>query len=128
MEWVEGLTKVRQGGLSMKERSPSKDVCPVCLTEKLVSRRPSTMKMSGLLYLTPLQHFKDRNIWYSQVPFGINKKLMASLENTNEKFTNRSAHRTTVCKLQKSDVSNDKTMSLTDHRSEQSLRDYAYGH
>ena len=89
------------------------------------------MKMSGPLYLTPLQHFKDRNIWYSQVPVlsvVINKKLMASLENTNKKFINRSAHRTTVCKLQKSDVSNDKTVSLTNHRSEQSLRDYVYGH
>lgn len=127
MEWVEGLTKIRQGGLSIKE-SPSKDVCLVCLREKLVSRRPSTMKISGPLYLTPLQHLKDRTIWYSQVPVVINKKLMASLENTNKKFTNRSAHRTTVCKLQKSDVSNDKTVSLTDHRSEQSLKDYVYGH
>lgn len=32
--------------------------CPVCRMEKLISRRPSTMKMSGLLYLTQPQNFK----------------------------------------------------------------------
>lgn len=48
------------------------DRCPVRLMEKLISKRPAT-KMSGPLYLTPLQHFQGKDMWYTQSPVGINQ-------------------------------------------------------
>ena len=139
IEWVEGLTKTRQGGLSKKERRvPQRmfavggDRCPVRLLERMISRRPSIMKMSGPLYLTPLQQYQGRDVWYSRVPVGINKidgfmkamSIKAGLDKTNKKYTNHSARKTTVKKLQKGGISNDKIVSITGHSSELSLRDY----
>jgi len=55
-------------------------------------------------------------------------KKMAKLGNldfTNKKFTNHSVRKTTVRKLQKAGVFNDKIAAITGHQNEQSLRDYA---
>ena len=49
---------------------------------------------------------------------------LAGLDTTNKRFTNHSVHKTTVMKLQKAGVSNDKIVSITGHKNEQSLRDY----
>ena len=49
---------------------------------------------------------------------------LAGLDTTNKRFTNHSVCKTTVMKLQKAGVSNDKIVSITGHKNEQSLRDY----
>ena len=50
---------------------------------------------------------------------------LAGLDTTNKRFTNHSVHKTTVMKLQKAGISNDKIVSITGHKNEQNLRDYA---
>ena len=140
IEWVEGLTKTRQGGLCKKDRRvPQRmfavggDRCPVRLMEKLISKRPATKKMSGPLYLTPLQHFEGKDMWYTLSPVGLNQidhfmktmTKLAGLETIQKNFTNHSVRKMLVRKLQKSGISNDKIASITGHSSEQSLRYYA---
>ena len=140
IEWVEGLTKTQQGGLCKKDRRvPQRmfavggDRCPVRLMEKLISKRPASKKKSGPLYLTPLQNFKDKDVWYTQSPVGINQidrfmksmTNLAGLDTTQKNFTSHGVRKTLVQKLQKSGISKDKIASITSHRSEQSLRDYA---
>ena len=49
---------------------------------------------------------------------------LAGLDTTNKRFTNHSVCKTTVMKLQKAGISNDKIVSITGHKNEQSLRDY----
>ena len=44
---------------------------------------------------------------------------------TTKNFTNHSIRKTTVCKLQKAGISNDKIAATTGHKNEQSLPDYA---
>ena len=50
---------------------------------------------------------------------------LAGLDTTQKNFTSHSVRKTLVQKLQKSGISKDKIASITSHRSEQSLRDYA---
>ena len=61
VEWTEGLTKTRHGGLVKPERRvPQRifpngtDRCPVRFLETLISKRPSSLRVTGPLYLTPL--------------------------------------------------------------------------
>ena len=139
IEWEEGLTKTRQGGLVKQQRRMKQKVfatgdsrCPVKFIERLISKRPSQLKTSGPLYLQPLKHTRE-NQWYSVQPVGINQvdkymkdmAAMANLDTTNKNFTNHSIRKTTVCKLQKAGISNDKIAAITGHKNEQSLRDYA---
>ena len=139
VEWVEGPTKTRQGGLTkMDRRLPQKmfatgdERCPLKLLEKLISLRPPSLKQSGPLYLRPLEKPR-KDVWFSTQPVGINKinsyvKELATLEGlvcTKKRFTNHSIRKTTVRKLQKAGISNDKIAAVTGHRNEQSLRDYA---
>ena len=51
--------------------------------------------------------------------------MQGGLDLTNKRFTNHSVRKTTVCKLQKAGVSNDKIAAVTGHRNEQSLRSYS---
>ena len=76
IEWTEGLTKTRQGGLVKQDRRvPQKlfasntERCPVKLFELLISKRPADLHTCGPLYLTPLR--KPRPcVWYSVQPVG----------------------------------------------------------
>ncbi len=139
VEWVEGITKTRQGGLSKTERrlpqrmfSNGNDRCPIRFLELLISKRPPQHRNSGPLYLRPLDHPK-KDVWYSCQPIGartINTFMkeiakIGGLDCTNKKFTNHSVRKTTVRKLQKAGVSNDRIAAITGHKNEQSLRDYA---
>ena len=105
IDWVQGLTNTRQGGLCKKDRRvPQRmfavggDRCPVRLMEELISKRPASKKKSGPLYLTPLQYFEGKDVWYTQSPVGINqidrfmKAMMnlAGLDATQKNFTNHS--------------------------------------
>ena len=139
IEWEEGLTKTQQGGLVKQQRRLKQKVfatgdsrCPVQFIQKLISKRPAPLKTSGPLYLQPLKHPCEHQ-WYSVQPVGINQvdkymkdmAAMAKLDTTNKNFTNHSIRKTTVCKLQKAGISNDKIAAITGHMNEQSLRDYA---
>lgn len=139
VEWVEGLTKTRQGGLSKTERRlPQKmfahegSRCPVKFLELLISKRPQKLRCSGPLYLRPLES-PHVDVWYSSQSVGIQTingymKAMAKLGNldiTNKRFTNHSIRKTTVCKLQQAGVSNDKIIAVTGHRNETSLKAYS---
>lgn len=139
VEWVEGLTKTRQGGLNkMERRLPQKlfaqggDRCPVKFLELLISKRPESLKDTGPLYLRPLDCPRE-DVWYSSQPVGVrtidtymkNMAMLGKLDATNKKFTNHSIRKTMVRKLQKAGISNDKIAAITGHRNEQSLRDYA---
>lgn len=139
VEWTEGLTKTRQGGLVKQDRrvpqklfSTGTERCPVKLLELLISKRPAHLRSCGPLYLTPLR--KPRlSLWYSVQPVGENKiktymKTMANLagiDKSGKRYTNHSVRKTTVRKLQKAGISNDKIAAITGHKSEQTLRDYA---
>ena len=99
----------------------------------MISKRPRKLAQTGPLYLTPLQKFKGRDVWYSEAPLGVNKidgsmktmAALAGLDTTNKKFTNHCVRKTLVRKLQKHGISNDKIASITGHSNEQTLRDYA---
>ena len=78
------------------------DRCPVGILEKMISKRPKKFAQSGPLYLTPLQKFKDRAVWYSEAPLGVNKidafmKTMAALAGLDT--TNKSSQTTVFAKL-----------------------------
>ena len=139
VEWVEGLTKTRQGGLSKTERRIPQRMfahedsrCPVKFLELLISKRPQKLKCCGPLYLRPLES-PHADVWYSSQPVGIqtinaymkNMAKLGKLDITNKKFTNHSVRKTTVCKLQKAGVSNDKIVAITGHRNEMSLKAYS---
>ena len=139
VEWVEGITKTRQGGLVKESRRlPQRlyyqghDQCPVKLLELLISKRPDELKNSGPLYLKPLDT-PINEVWYTTQPVGMHTidtymkyiAMQGGLDLTNKKFTNHSVRKTTVHKLQKAGVSNDKIAAITGHRNEQSLRAYS---
>ena len=69
--------KTRKGGLSKPARRIQQRMfvvggprCPVMLLEVMLSKRHEDLKLSGPLYLTPLQKPKP-SIWYSKQPIGI---------------------------------------------------------
>jgi len=79
VEWVEGPTKTRQGGLrKMDRRLPQKlfatddERCPVRFLEQIISKRPKNLKTAGPLYLQPLQK-PQPDVWYSCQPAGVHK-------------------------------------------------------
>ena len=91
------------------------------------------MKDNGSLYLTPLRNFKDKDVWYSITPVGVNTintfmKTIAqkgNLDNCGKRLTNHSVRKTMVKKLQKQGVPNNKIAAISGHRNEQSLAYYA---
>ena len=126
VEWVEGPTKTCQGGLTkMDRRLPQKmfatgdERCPVKLLEKLISVRPPSLKHSGPLYLRPFEK-PTKDVWFSTHSVGINKinsyvkdlAKLGGLDCTKKHFTNHSICKTTVRKLQKAGISNDKLQPL----------------
>lgn len=79
VEFTEGLTKTRNGGLSKKSRDFSPKMyaaggerCPVSLFKENLSRRPTAMKTSGPFYLSVNYMAKD-DIWYKAQPMGTNR-------------------------------------------------------
>ena len=72
-------------------------------------------------------------MWYAAQPVGVHTidtymkyiAMQGVLDLTNKKFTNHSVRKTTVHKLQKAGVSNDKITAVTGQRNEQSLQSYS---
>ena len=78
VEWVEGPTKTRQGGLNKRPRSVTQKVyriggqkCPIACLEKLLSKRPADLSEFGPLYLCPLDWCRAQ-VWFSRIGLGIN--------------------------------------------------------
>jgi hypothetical protein len=141
VEFAEGMTKTRGGGLSKKSRDFSPKMfatggerCPVSLMKEYLSRRPQQMKTPGPFYLSVNYNAKDE-IWFKAQPMGINrinqmmKRIIAgtSLEASCKKLTNHSARKTLVNKLKKSNVERSSIVKVTGHRNLQSLDDYDEG-
>ena len=140
LEWIEGVTKTRQG-LSKRDRRVPQRVfatggnrCPLMFLDKLISKRPPCLQHSGTLYLRPPKKISPMSAtWFSSQPVGVNtingymKEIAkcAGLNATNKRFTNHSVRKTTIRKLQKGGLSNDKITAITGHKNEQSLREYA---
>ena len=140
MQFTEGPTKTRQGGLQSKNRdfqprmfSVGGERCPVALFKQFVERRPLNMRWSGTFYpsIQTNRRLND-NIWFKTQPMGVNtisnmmKTTVAgtSLEESHKKFTNDSARKTTVSKLKKANVERSDIVKVTGHQSVQSLDDY----
>ena len=140
VEFAEGPTKTRQGGLNSKPRQfqprmfkTGGERCPVKLFREFVSRRPQTMQECGPFYLSIKNNRrKGDDIWYKAQPMGVNKinSMMkdiisgTSLESSDKRFSNHSARKTVVSKLKKAQLERTAIAKVTGHRNVQSLDDY----
>lgn len=87
----------------------------------------------GRPVLDPTEALQGKKTWYSETPVGVNKinlflknmTVEAGLSTTSKHFTNHSIRKTTVEKLQIAGVLNDNIASITGHKNEKSLKDYA---
>ena len=106
VQFTEGQTKTRQGGLHTKHRdfqprmfAVGGERCPVALFKQFVSRRPQNLKTTGPFYLSIKTNRKpDDNVWFKVQLMGENKindikSIVANtiLESSDKKFTNHSA-------------------------------------
>ena len=140
VQFTEGQTKTRQGGLRTKHRdfqlrmfAAGGERCPVALFKQFVSRRPQNLKTTGPFYLSIKTNRKpDDNVWFKVQPMGENiindmmKSIVANtiLESSDKKFTNHSTRKTVVSKLKKANVERSGIVKVTGHKTIQSLDDY----
>ena len=140
VQFTEGQTKTRQGGLHTKLRdfqprmfAVGGERCPVALFKQFVSCRPQTLKTTGPFYLSIKTNRKpDDNVWFKVQPMGENKinNMMKSivadsiLESSDKKFTNHSARKVVVSKLKKANVERPGIVKVTGHKNIQLLDDY----
>lgn len=81
VQYTEGQTKTRQGGLHTKTRdfqprmfAVGGERCPVVFFKQFVSRRPQKMKTAGTFYLSIKTNRKpDNNLWFKVQPMEVNK-------------------------------------------------------
>ena len=120
VQFTEGQTKTRQGGLHTKHRNFQPRMfafggerCPVALFNQFESRRPQKLKTTGPFYLfIKTNRRPDDNVWFKVQPKGENKindrmkSIVADtiLESSDKKFTNNSARKTVVGKLKKANL------------------------
>ena len=140
VEFAEGPTKTRPGGLNFKHRqfqprmfATGGQRCPVGLFRQYVSRRPINMQNTGPFYLSIKTNRRvDERTWYKVQPMGVNKinSMMktivagTSLESSEKRFSNHSARKTLVNKMKKANLERSAIAKVTGHRSLQSLDDY----
>ena len=139
LQFAEGITKTRQGGLHFKNRdfqprmfAVGGDRCPVAIFKQLVNHRPPNLKKAGSFYLSIKTNRKpDDSVWFKVQPMGVNKinemmkNLVADtvLGSSEKKFTNHSARKTVVIKLKKAKVDRSGIVKITGHNI-QSVDDY----
>ena len=137
VEWVQGPTKTRQAGLRKVNRritqrmfATSDSRCPVRYLERFISKRPQHLRNLCPLYLWPLSMPKP-DVWYSIQPVGINKidgfmKMIATMGvlTSPKSISLITVFEKTTVRLQKVGVSNDKIISITGHKTEQSIKAY----
>ena len=137
VEFHEGPTKTRSGGLSIRRRTTPQVMHstdggkndPVRLFKLWLSKRPEGMKDTGPLYLSIINRPKSPDVWYTKIRMGQNTignimKSMASCLKTNKKLTNHSMRKTLVSKLKNSGQPRNVICEITGHASESSLDDY----
>ena len=140
VEFAEGPTKTRPGGLNAKPRQfqpkmfqTGGERCPVALFRQYISRRPPSLRTSGAFYLS-IKHNRGPGdeIWYKVQPMGENKinSMMkniiceTTLESSEKRFSNHSARKTLVSKMKKANLERSSIAKVTGHRNIQSLDDY----
>ena len=120
VEFPEGPTKTRRGGLNAKTRQfqpkmyqTGAERCPVVLFLQYVSRIPPSLRTSGPCYLSiKYNRGSSDESWYKVQPMGENKinSMMkniiseTTLESSEERFSNHSARKTLVCKIKKENI------------------------
>ena len=128
VEFREGLTKTRNGGLTIRRRTTPQAMFstdggkgdPVRLFKLWLSKRPEGMKNTGSLYLSIINRPKSVDVWYTKVlmrqnTIGNIMKSIASCLRTNNKLTNHSLRKTLVSKLKKSGQPHNVTCEITGH-------------
>ena len=136
VEYREGPTKTRSGGLRIRRRSTPQlmfstdggERDPVRLFKLWLSKRSEGMKDNGPLYLSVIDRPKSPQVWYTKVRMGQNTignivKSKASCFNTNKKLTNHSMQKT-LSKLKTSGQARNVICEITGHSRESSLDDY----
>ena len=137
VEFREGPTKTRSGGLSIRRRTTPQVMYstdggktdPVRLFKLWLSKRPEGMKDTGPLYLSIINRPQSTDVWYTKIRMGQNTignimKSMASCLKTNKKLTNHSMRKTLVSKLKTSGQPRNVICEITGHARESSLDDY----
>jgi len=137
VEFCEGPTKTRSGGLSIRRRTTPQVMYstdggktdPVRLLKLWLSKRPEGMKDTGPLYLSIINRPQSPDVWYTKIRMGQNTignimKSMASCLKTNKKLTNHSMRKTLVSKLKNSGQPRNVICEITGHARESSLDDY----
>ena len=140
VEFAEGPTKTRPGGLNAKPRQfqpkmfqTGGERCPVALFRKYISRRPPNLRTSGPFYLwIKYNRGSSDEIQYKVQPMGQNKinSMMkniiseTTLESSEKRFSNHSARKTLVSKMKKANLERSSIAKVTGHRNIQSLDDY----
>ena len=122
-EYVERPTKTKQAGLRKVSRRITQRMfatsdlrCPVKYLERLISKRPQPHRNPAHFTFSPSPSPSLTDICYFIQPMGSNKidgymkkiTTVGGLDITKKHFTNHSVWNTTVRKLQKAEVSNDK--------------------
>ena len=136
VEFAEGPTKTRPGGLNAKPRQFQPKMfqaggkrCPVVLFRQYISRRPPNLRTSGPFYLSiKYNRGSSDEIWYKVQPMGenkINSKMKNIIsENTHEssekRFSNHSARKTLVSKMKKANLERSSIAKVTGHGNIQS--------
>ena len=135
---TENPTKTRQFGLSSKPRSflpkifvTGDDRCPVAIFKEFLWRRPLEIRTTGPLYLFCVPNTSSQ-VWYKRQPMRVNKinDMMKSvnegttLEDSLKTFSNHSARKTLVKKLNTAGLERSSIVKVTGHKNEKSLDDY----
>ena len=140
VEFAEGPTKTRPGGLNAKPRQfqpkmfqTGGERCPVALFRQYINRRPRNLRASGPFYLSiKYNSGPSDETWYKVQPMGENKinSMMkniisqTTLQSSEKRFTNHSALKTLVSKMKKANLERSSIAKVTGHRNIQSLDDY----
>ena len=140
VEFAEGPTKTRPGGLNAKRRQSqpkmfqtSGERCPVALFRQYINRRPRNLRANDPFYLSIKYNSGPSNeTWYKVQPMGENKNnsmmkniiSQTSLQSSEKRFTNHSARKTLVSKMNKANLERSSIAKVTGHRNIQSLDDY----
>ena len=120
VEFAEGPTKSRSGGLNAKPRQLQPKMfqtggerCTVALFRQYMSRRPPNLRTSGPFYLSiRYNRGSSDEIWYKVQPIGENninsmmKNIIfeTTLESSEKRFSNHSARKTLVSKMKKANL------------------------
>ena len=108
------------------------DRCPLKIFYECVRRRPTSLKMTGPLYLSPIDQPKTL-VWYKVSPMGVNalntimksmKMNCPALKGSSKKLTNHTLRKTAVKRLRQNGFQRSEIKNITGHSSEKGLEAY----